>query len=334
MRMTKKRTMSIGGATYDLFVRVPHEVLKSHADTTVFALPLGEKIPVQEVQETCGGGACNTSVGLARLGCDAYFGGIIADDEWGQRLLRNFEHEGVNTSCATIVEGEVSSFSIILSASGGERVILYESGTNEHLHDSTFNREEASRMDWVYLNHIQTQSCVIQDDLVTILALGKAPKLTWNPGGCQIEAGIEPQNNRNLLEHTDLLLLNAEEARRFTHSSTTLIALHTLATLVRGAVCITDGGRGVLAADHHHLYRCPVLPDTTVLDTTGAGDAFGTGATWALLQGMSLPDALRAGTINAAGVVSTIGAQAGLRRDIDMRDRLVSTDLAVETSPL
>lgn len=325
--------MSIGGATYDLFVRTDHSIIQTCAATPSFTLPLGEKIRVREVIETCGGGASNTSVGLARLGAEAFFAGIIGSDQWGEKLLENLRREHVRTDCITLVEGEVSSFSIILSASGGERVILYTSGTNEHLHDATFDREKALHMDWIYLNHISEESCIIQDDIIAILTGAHAPRLTWNPGGCQIDMGIGESHNALLLSHTDLLLLNKEEALKFTQEKMEKEALHVLLKKGVKAVCITNGKEGVTASDGVKLYHCPILPQKTV-DTTGAGDAFGTAATWALLEGFDLPKAILAGTINAASVVSAFGAQAGLLTDIEIQRRLQSVSLDVDIRPL
>jgi malate dehydrogenase (oxaloacetate-decarboxylating) len=44
---------------------------------------VGHKVKVREVVESCGGGANNTAVGLARLGCNAAFCGVVGDDQWG-----------------------------------------------------------------------------------------------------------------------------------------------------------------------------------------------------------------------------------------------------------
>ncbi len=331
----KKKTVSIGGATYDLFVRTNHEVISSCEDckhNAAFTLPLGAKIRVKEVIETCGGGASNTSVGFARLGCDASFCGIVGSDQWGEKLVENFRKEGVNTDCMTTVEGEVTSFSLILSASGGERVILYDSGTNTHLHDATFDRAFVDTADWVYLNHIQEDSCVIQDDLIAMLANDELQHFTWNPGGHQIEIGFEEENNTKLLSQTDLLLLNKEEALAFSQTRTVDDALHAFINLGVRIVCITDGANGTIATDGTKNYHCPIVKDTKVIDTTGAGDAFGTGATWALLQGYDLPTALKTGTINSASVVSAIGAQAGLLTDTEIIAKLQATELQVEVS--
>lgn len=299
-----------------------------------FTLPLGAKVHVTEVIETGGGGACNTSVGLSRLGCDASVCSVVGDDQWGEKLLEIMNRDGVCTDCVTQVENEVSSFSIILSASSGERVIMNTPGTNVHLHDVTFDRSTATTVDWVYFNRVHEEACVIEDDIIEILAREEPPRFTWNPGGCQLDVGIEEPNMKMMLSYTDLLLLNKTEALKFTKTESVDEALKVLTGIGVKNACITDGKNGVTASDGNNGYHCPVVTGIDVIDTTGAGDAFGTGATWALLQGENLPTALKAGSINAASVVGAMGAQAGLLTETDMINRLKECQLDVEARPL
>ncbi|MBT7929509.1 carbohydrate kinase family protein, partial [Candidatus Peregrinibacteria bacterium] len=308
----RTRTISIGGATYDVFIQLDKDTVTSTQNDDAFTFPLGSKIHTQKVIESCGGGASNTSVGLSRLGCDAGFCGVVSDDQWGEKLLQNLKNEKVDTRCATIVEEEVSSFSIILTSGSGDRVILYDPGANKHLHDAIFNKEMVCNAQWMYLNHIQENSCVIQDDLIEIVTMNKDMGLTWNPGGCQIEAGIKPENNRKLLSHTNLLLLNKEEALKFTEKESVDEAIKALLQAGVTNVCITSGSAGSKASDGKQVYECPIIKTENITDTTGAGDAFGVGASWALMQGRNLPESMQAGSINAASVVQYIGAQDGL----------------------
>ncbi|MDP7477550.1 MAG: PfkB family carbohydrate kinase, partial [Candidatus Peribacteraceae bacterium] len=99
-------------------------------------------------------------------------------------------------------------------------------------------------------------------------------------------------------------------------------------------VAITDGSRGVAACDGNKIYNCPVVLGVEILDTTGAGDAFGTGVTWGLLSGLSLPEALKTGTINAASVVGAIGTQTALLTDTEITKRLEEIDLNVSSDSL
>jgi sugar/nucleoside kinase (ribokinase family) len=328
----KRRTISIGGATFDLFVSTNKEVTHD-AHGEAFVLPLGQKIWMTGVNGCYGGGAANTSVGLSRLGLDAGFCGIVSDDQWGGQIVENLKKENVNTESLTIVEGESSSFSIILSSPSGERVILAHQGTARHLHDVTFDRETAGKMDWVYLNHIHSDSCVIEDDIIDILVAADRPGITWNPGGCQIDAGLRAKNNKLLVSHCTLLLLNKEEAIAFTGKPDQEYALRLLSHEGAGIVVISDGKRGCIATDGKSLYRCPALSGN-VVDTTGAGDAFGTGMTWALCTGKDLPGALKAGTINALSVVGAVGAQPGLLTDTEMQSRLETTEIDIDIVPL
>ncbi len=327
------RTISIGGATYDLFVTTSKEPVHAPDGTESFLLPLGEKIWIKTVVGTFGGGAANTSVGLSRLGLRAEFCGIVSDDQWGNQILENLKHENVDHKSATMVEGESSSFSIILSSLSGERVILAHQGTSRHLHDVTFDRENAADVDWVYLNHIHADSCVIEDDLIAMLIANKGTSITWNPGGCQIDAGMKAKNNALLLAHTDLLLLNKEEAFAFTGKNDTMHALRMLKEAGVTIVCITDGKRGAIATDGKDVFSC-AAGEVKVVDTTGAGDAFGTGMTWGFATKKSLPESLKAGTINAMSVVGAIGAQPGLLTDTEMRAKLDATHLDIASSPL
>ncbi len=327
--------MSIGGATFDLFVQMNRERVTETGDSSSLCFPAGAKIPVEQIIETCGGGASNTSVGLRRLGCEAAFCGVVGNDQWGERMLKNLQDEGVDIASATIVEGENSSSSIILSLGSGERIILHNTGTNIHLHDATFDRAAAATRDWLYLTHIQQRSTVILDDIIAILSdATRNVGLTWNPGSTQIAEGYASEGNRTLLAHTRILLLNREEALAFTKAADAEQALTLLIQTGTRIICITDGAAGATATDGTQIYRCPPKPDCEIVDTTGAGDAFGTGATWAILQGLDLPAALRAGTINAANVLGSIGAQDGLLTDIEMKNRLSSSTLDVQMTPL
>jgi sugar/nucleoside kinase (ribokinase family) len=318
---TSRRTLSIGGATFDLFART---------QSALSRIETGSKVPIKDIIESCGGGANNSSVGLSRLGCQAFFAGVLGSDQWGERLVQNFHTEGVELDAATVVEGETTSFSIIISMEAGDRIIFYSPGTNRHLQRSTFNLELASTMDWIFLNHLHENSIVIQDNIIAILGTANGPGFSWNPGGHQIKEGCESPLNRSLLSHTDLLFVNKEEALAFSHQDTIENAHRLFHFRGVNVSCITDGKHGVTAFDGKTLFKCAPDPKGAIVDTTGAGDAFGVGMTWGMLEGKDLPNCLRAGTINATSVIGTIGAQTGLLTDTEMTRRLASLSLPVE----
>lgn len=327
------RTLSIGGATFDLFLDLSSDLTHDCHGVQSFAFPLGAKININNVIGTCGGGANNTAIGLSRLGCHAAFSGVFGDDQWGQEIARTMEREHVDMRYVSIIEHEPSSFSLILQSKTGERTILSHKSMDRHFHDVIFDREAAASVEAVYLNHIHEDACEIENDLIHILVSTPSIHLTWNPGGCQIDAGLNTQGNRDLLQATHVLLLNKEEALKFTKTESIRMALQTLIDAGVQHVCITDGAHGSYATDGNHIYFCP-SPPCTVVDTTGAGDAFGTGVTWALLTGKTLPIALKAGTINAVSVVGSIGAQHGLLTNTQIETALANSSLNISVEPL
>lgn len=323
------KTLSIGGATYDLFLTMNTHVEKSACNDKKITLDLGKKIQIDDVIESCGGGASNTSVGLARLGADAAFAGIIGDDEWGVKLKANMEKEGVSVSSAAMLEGETSSFSLILLVSTGERTILYNPGLNEHLHDVTFDRDALEKADVIFLNHLCEHACQIEDDIILSLSKLKHVHLSWNPGAPQINAGMHAKDKAALLQRTDLLILNKEEALKFTQTDDIRPAMKAFIKAGVKNICMTDGGRGTYGSDATNLYFSPPL-QVKVIDTTGAGDAFGIGATWAIAMGMDLPTAMICGTLNATSVVQSMGAQSGLLTDTEIQSQLRQNLVTVE----
>ena len=139
---------------------------------------------------------------------------------------------------------------------------------------------------------------------------------------------------RKLYERSRLLFCNVEEAQRIlgTDDTDPVKSARTdngasIKKLLQGMnalgpkiVCITDGPNGAYAYDGHmnEYWFMPIYPDPKPpLNRTGAGDAFASTFTTAIILGKSVHDALRWAPVNSAYVVQGIGAQRGLlTRDI------------------
>lgn len=304
-----------------MFIRT--DAAKKHIcdGQTLLTLPLGGKARLQNTLFTTGGGANNTAVSLARLGCTATCLSVIGDDEWGGFIIKTMKKEGVSTDSLTIVEGEPSSFSLIFSADDGERVILVEPGTGRHLRDVTLDVSALRDLDLLYLNHIHRESCDIIDNIVSVIRASSGTRLAWNPGGNQIASGIDDPCNADLLKQTHILLLNKEEALAFAKTATVDDALRALHATGAAIICVTDGAGGVAGYDGKLIERCTALP-CAVVDVTGAGDAFGSAFSWGILQGYDLLTAMNIGTMNATSVIGSVGAQPGLLTSVQILDRL------------
>ncbi len=333
---------SVGGAAFDVFLRAPHETVLGPSGARFLQFPLGAKVKVESVIQGCGGGAANTSVGFARLGMCARFCGIVGDDQWGKEIQKTLKKEGVLTDAAIVVEGEVSSFSIILvDPASGDRTILYSPNVNAHMHKAVFAKDLLRQSTWMFLNHLSDVSCVILDDCLELVRKPHGLHFAWNPGGSQIRGGMRASITRELLRETDILFLNAEEALTFTAQPPGQERVQAIAQALRdGAragvklLCITDGANGAYISDGTTVHFSPPPRNVQVVDTTGAGDAFAVGVTWGVFSGLDLSDALKAGMLNAASVIGKVGTQAGLLTDTEIRSALSAIALPVTSSAL
>ena len=103
----------VGHATYDTTLPVngyPKENIKYR---------------IQEKKECGGGPASNSAYLLAKWGCDTSFVGVIGNDYYGQCIVRELNHMGVNTEyLEKNSEIETDSSYIICNMENGSRTIL------------------------------------------------------------------------------------------------------------------------------------------------------------------------------------------------------------------
>ncbi|MEK7073045.1 MAG: PfkB family carbohydrate kinase, partial [Patescibacteria group bacterium] len=76
------------------------------------------------------------------------------------------------------------------------------------------------------------------------------------------------------------------------------------------------------------LWKMGVFP-AKVVEMTGAGDSFATGFVAALHRGLGVPEALKWGSANSAGVIGQIGPQAGLQTAAGIK-KMITTYKAVK----
>lgn len=359
--MKNKKIFTIGGATFDIFIKAHDQSIIQIKDQITcknfLCLEYGGKVKIDEVHETFGGGATNTAVAFRRMGFDAYFVGMVGD-EYGDRVLENLKNEGVNIDYAKRTDRDKTAFSTILNTFEGDRTVLAYSGANMYFDADDLPLKELESADWIFLNHLTVPKSRIPNDVLQVLKKNQNIKLAWNPGQEQFTDGVKKW--AEFLEHTEILFLNKEEASQFTRIPFKLAGVktddpkrhehHTKSFLPPYAddvsdimlelfkygvktVVITDGRNGAQAYDGKRLYFCPVITHKKV-DTLGAGDAFSSGFTSARILGEDLKTALKYGTLNANSVISFFGAQAGLLTKKEFEKRLKGLDISITSIKL
>jgi bifunctional ADP-heptose synthase (sugar kinase/adenylyltransferase) len=97
-----------------------------------------------------------------------------------------------------------------------------------------------------------------------------------------------------------------------------------------------DGCNGVYAYEKETCFLTQGLPipGIKVIETTGAGDALGSGFTAGLVKGYSLDKALSLGMYNAESVIRSKGAKTGLLSSAVVEAKLASCERVIIKSQL
>ncbi len=359
--MKKPKIFTIGGATFDIFVQAEDQSIMSLRTPDSFqkwlSFPHGGKVKVNQVEEAFGGGATNTAVTFARHGFDVSFVGKVGK-QYGDRVFDNLEKEGVNCCHSKQTSRDKTGFSTIINTFDGDRTLLAYPGANRFFTAKDLPIEDLKQADWIFLNHLAGGGEDIHKALIKILKANPKIKLAWNPGHEQITQGVKKW--KELLKHTEILFVNKEEAAAFSrvdympagvkkddpkahvcshrdllppYADDVTEILRFFAKMGVKKTVITDGRNGSQATDGKKHYFCSILSHKRV-DTLGAGDAFASGFTVAIIKSLPLKIALLYGTINAGNAVMHPGAQNGLLTADQMKTVLSKSEIKVKSTKL
>ncbi|MFH1621214.1 MAG: carbohydrate kinase family protein [Patescibacteria group bacterium] len=303
--------ITIGAATRDVFVRSKKfENIPSDTAPDGFnaCLPLGAKIPIDELVFETGGGATNAAVTFARFGLKTGCISRVGYDIGGREILEKLKTEKIDTSSIQKDKIHRTAYSIILLSGTGHRAILVYRGASSNL-DVKATDWKRVKSNWIYLTSVAGKMDFIKK--IFEHAKSNLTQIAWNPGNKEIELGLKKL--LPFIMQTDLLFLNLEEAAALTNTTPRHedLIVKTLSPLPRTALIITDGSHGAHVYSRGYTWRASALKGKAI-NTTGAGDAFGSAFTAAIIKDGDLKKALKVGSLNAFGVVTHMGAKAGI----------------------
>lgn len=342
-------TLTFGSVVLDMIIPIPEDsgvdILETD-HTDFFQIPLGEKIKINESLTLCGGGSANASVGFAKLGLKTAAFGVLGDRSNRHFLVSELKAQGVCTDYLTTANHQQSSFSVVLCAHTGKRTVLHRRSTSKNFNETILN--QAPKTKSIYISHLYPGGDRILESLPSWQSKNKAI-IGWNPGETQFKKGFSAFEK--IFPSIDILILNVEEAERFTglkahqilaadsdasivgkkilgHSECTTTSLSDVRPLAKKfmsagvkTVVITDGGRGAQIFNKDNHFYSPAQKAKRV-DTLGAGDAFSVGVLTAKLKGKSLKEQILWGNFNANSVIQKYGAQAG-QLNLETMEKLV-----------
>ncbi len=299
--------IAIGDSTLDVFLTISEATVSCqiNKDQCLLCLEYAEKIPVDSVVKIPGAGnASNAAVGASRLGLKAAIVSVLGKDEIGKEILAGWKKEKISTKYVLFDTEHETNFSTVLNFKG-ERTILVHSEPRKYL------LPDIDGTKWVYYSALGPGHEKLEKQLLAHLKKNKDQKLCFNPGTKHLRRGLE--SIKPVIARSEVFIVNKEEAELLLQDGVRPIQNLLASFIHMGAkiVVITDGVKGSHASDGKTVWSLPIF-EGPIIERTGAGDSFATALVCALHMGMSIPDAMRAGTANSRSVVMHIGPLKGL----------------------
>lgn len=251
-----------------------------------------------------GGSACNTVVGVGRLGGNARFIGKCGVDQWGRQYENDLVQQNVDPALLRSESPTGRVLSIITP--DAQRTMFTYLGASAETRPEDISA--ASFADAAVV-HVEGYLLFNPDLIETALAAAKKAGALISldlASFTVVEQSLEVLE-RLVADYVDILLANEDEARAFTGQSDETLALRTLAQKADIAV-LKVGPRGSHIAHDGQTIHIQALGDGSAVDTTGAGDLWSAGFLFGLVSGYPLDKCGQLGSACGYEVCQVIGA--------------------------
>ncbi|GAC1391206.1 MAG: hypothetical protein NVSMB31_08520 [Vulcanimicrobiaceae bacterium] len=263
-----------------------------------------------KITRSFGGVARNVAENLARLGVGVRLLSVVGDDADGWALVDDLKAVGVDTHLVKVATAHsTDAYGAMLDENGNLLLGISDLGALERLGPDDLEHEWPQLQDasWIFVD------CNAPHLLQWLLAR--------KPGGTYKIAVDAVSEAKGLtlpqdLTGIDLLVLNTGEAAAYLGKpdAKALDLAHALQARGVGAVVVTMGADGYVLGSEDFAFFTAV--SASIVDVTGAGDAFIAATLYQLLAGDDLRAATRMGAVAAA---LTVESEESVRRDLSPR---------------
>ncbi len=254
-----------------------------------------------------GGKGANQAVSCARSGGATVMLGAVGDDDFGAQRLADLRKDGIETGSVAVAAGVASGVALItVEEESGQNRIAYIPGAT-----ATVTAEAARAAGEQVRPRVVLATLELPEAArVALFAAAKAHGAT-----VVVNATPEAVGARVHLPVIDVLIVNETEASDLlgyeVGPENAMAAAAGLAAMGPAAIAITLGAAGAVVLTPEGGATLPA-PKVTVVDTTGAGDAFCGAVAARLAAGQSVQEAARAGVVAGSLAATKAGAQPSM----------------------
>ncbi|WP_233143966.1 carbohydrate kinase family protein [Lottiidibacillus patelloidae] len=272
-----------------------------------FAPPHKDAKNVGNVIFSNGGTGRNVAQNMAVLGTEATFVTSITDDATGRGVITELEKHNVDTSSVHLVdENGMGMWLAVLDNDGDLVTSISHQPDERHLIDAVYLQFEKDLSEYDAIIMDLDMPLEIIDDVTSISNKKQIPIYGLAAHLSEI------QKNIKLLSRLTSFICNKEEAeillhRTISNQEEAITAAKDLAKLGAPLTIVTLSEQGCVYADLNNDEVGHIPTECiTVIDSTGAGDAFFSGTVSQLIEGKNLKEAINIGMKSAKRVISCV----------------------------
>jgi sugar/nucleoside kinase (ribokinase family) len=303
----------IGSALVDLLINEKDEFLENMGKEKGGMTLLETSREIEDIlsktfdkpQIVPGGAACNTIVGVAKLGGDAKFIGMRGRDEYGDNYEKQLKNNNVipqffisdmptGKVLSVITEDAQRSMFTFLGASSGL--------DPEEINSSMFKGSKIAVIEGYLLfnRYLMMAALKAAKEAKSLIALDLASFEVVNASKDILDDII--------LNYVDILIANEDEAHAFTGLKDEAKSIEKMSKNVEYAV-LKVGKKGSFIAHKGKVTKINPIEGAKAIDSTGAGDLWAAGFLFGLANGFSIEKSGEIASACGFEVVQVIGAQ-------------------------
>ncbi|WP_233879767.1 aminoimidazole riboside kinase [Virgibacillus halodenitrificans] len=288
-------------------------------------------IPTDETNSTYhkspGGAPANVAVGVARLGGNSSFLGMVGDDVLGRFLQETLQFYHVNTEQLLFSKDHRTGIVFVTNRENGERSFDFyiNPSADRFLEENHINREHLLRHRILHFGSISLISEPAEGATRAAVKLAKENGLliSYDPNlRLMLWDSKEEAKDRiiSMLGEVDILKISEEELAFITDKKSVKEGLEMLEPYEIPVIFVTLGAEGCYVKTMEGNRHVPAMK-VKAIDTTGAGDAFVSGVLYSVdqyasdLHALTLEEASRIAefaSVSGGLAASTKGAMTAL----------------------
>ena len=275
---------------------------------------------VKHFSTSVAGAEFNVAVGLTRLGHKAGYLTKVGDDPFGRQIIHCMNENGIDTSLTQIDPANRTGFMLKSKTSAGDPDIYYyrAGSAASHITPDDVKGLDLTQWDAIHLSGILPATS--ETALATTYTLMEMAKKAGIP--IFFDPNLRPQlwpskekmvaEINKMAAQADYVLPGDNEGLTLCGSKDPDVIGKFYLDLGAKVVIVKTGAKGAMTYTKDGSFATRAYPPKKIVDTVGAGDGFAAGVESAVMEGLSLEQAVQRGSAIGTIQIQHVSDNEGL----------------------